>query len=1124
MRIRTYLRELEASGRASEVAFYTPLVVHIFRHLLGYRAADCIINESGEMGIPDVRVLSHEDRSEWVVCEAKLHDADIRNERRRHRIWQEQIAGHHYITSETVYVVMCAPLTFRVYDVREQLVAGIDLDPDQSVFTDVRSGTTSPLHDQALREALHVISAAASLEAPQYHEFRAGALEGGYVPLSRDTVHLLQRVFTFGLEELRRYCKSYFLVLRSEFEEASPLLRQVAQQLEDAGTDPQLRSRLRNRQRYLRRRHRVALQLFEEDFPQFQHDQTYAGTATQSHFEDIFVTDAAYIALTRMFFVRICEDIGLTTRKVSNQGPGVWRSLVQHIKDEYKDLLSVAYRDAARVYSRLFEETVFDWSGEGNGVLNAILERILFRLNAFSFAQVDRDLLGAIYQYFRPKSERKRQGEYYTPEEVVDYILARTGITGDPQLMSKRMLDPACGSFTFGARLIPHLLAAGAHLTARRKVQLIKESVTGRDINPFPVFLSHLSLLFVMLDTYREAKAEDPAFTIDGFDVAAINSLLSPSAQADVMGPTVGEAASLHSHAYDYVVGNPPFVRNERLPDPDRSALAQAFPDLRAGNTDLASYFLDMAIRTWLREGGVVGMVAPIGQANAADAAELRRRLQHHTIEEIVSLEWMAKEVFPDADIIPMLLFVRKAPPQPQHRVKVVTGLASKKELADAGHEGDFRSAHVSELPYDAWLRISPSGDWPLDVTARDLPILQKLSAAPRLSPIGGHAEFGITLAASGQEIVTAAGEGTPTEAVSLMKGQHIAAYGVSAPEEVVDLSRISRARGRSIWRDLAFYRQNEGRRNQAGLGRDALHIGGLVADGEPSDTLVCLVPRIYPTLVAAVVDPLVVAAQDSSLVLVPRQCSAYVMAAIVNSRLCRYYSFLTMRAAILLRRRSTWYPRHLNALPWPTLTVEAAHELHTLGKEASDLSEAAQVTELDAYREGIAGVTEWLSAGAAGVYLEGDEKQIEAGDLAAAQITARGLVVRGSTLCGPDQDTLVVARMAALASTAEVFDQHALQGLLIPLAPADRAVIAARLREVEGQLNGIEARMAELSERIDEIVAACLGLSPAEHGVIISRCREFPLNVTVGQPRYVWSPDRKVQARRVYDEGRRFR
>ncbi len=150
-----------------------------------------------------------------------------------------------------------------------------------------------------------------------------------------------------------------------------------------------------------------------------------------------------------------------------------------------------------------------------------------------------------------------------------------------------------------------------------------------------------------MLDTYRQAKQEDPSFTIDGFDVAPVNSLLSESAQAAMVWVGGGDPASLQAGAYDYVVGNPPFVRNERLPEGDRQALGEVFPDLGSGNTDLASYFLDMAIRVWLKEGGTVGMVAPLGQANATDAAPLRRRMQAHTISEIVSLEWMAKEVFP---------------------------------------------------------------------------------------------------------------------------------------------------------------------------------------------------------------------------------------------------------------------------------------------------------------------------------------------------------------------------------------------------------------------------------------------------------------------------------------------
>jgi hypothetical protein len=54
--------------------------------------------------------------------------------------------------------------------------------------------------------------------------------------------------------------------------------------------------------------------------------------------------------------------------------------------------------------------------------------------------------------------------------------------------------------------------------------------------------------------------------------------------------------------------------------------------------------------------------------------------------------------------------------------------------------------------------------------------------------------------------------------------------------------------------------------------------------------------------------------------------------------------------------------------------------------------------------------------------------------------------------------------------------------------------------------------------------VAEGLGLTASELSVIQKRCGEFPLSVTVGHPRYVWSADRKVQARRVYDKGERFK
>ncbi|MGH9803340.1 MAG: hypothetical protein ACRD82_23500, partial [Blastocatellia bacterium] len=69
-----------------------------------------------------------------------------------------------------------------------------------------------------------------------------------------------------------------------------------------------------------------------------------------------------------------------------------------------------------------------------------------------------------------------------------------------------------------------------------------------------------------------------------------------------------------------------------------------------------------------------------------------------------------------------------------------------------------------------------------------------------------------------------------------------------------------------------------------------------------------------------------------------------------------------------------------------------------------------------------------------------------------------------------------------------------------------------------------VKSRMEQICEAIDEIVAEGLGLTPHEHETIRQRCQQFPLSVTVERPRYVWSPDRKRQARRIYESGKRFK
>src|SRR2546430_270372 len=114
MSLKKYLAELESV--ASETGLYTPLASQIFGAVLGYPPAKRIITKSGKVGIPDIRLYSEEDNSQWAVVEVKLDDEEIRDSTKRNRVWNDQIVDRGYIEPDSYYVVLCAPRSFYVCD------------------------------------------------------------------------------------------------------------------------------------------------------------------------------------------------------------------------------------------------------------------------------------------------------------------------------------------------------------------------------------------------------------------------------------------------------------------------------------------------------------------------------------------------------------------------------------------------------------------------------------------------------------------------------------------------------------------------------------------------------------------------------------------------------------------------------------------------------------------------------------------------------------------------------------------------------------------------------------------------------------------------------------------------
>jgi hypothetical protein len=672
------------------------------------------------------------------------------------------------------------------------------------------------------------------------------------------------------------------------------------------------------------------------------------------------------------------------------------------------------------------------------------------------------------------------------------------------------------------------LLKAGAHFSPENKIELVRRCLRGQDINPFSVFLSHLSLLFALLETYLQAKRSNPAYEIAPMDVAVQNSLTQAIPEVSDIGQASDEGAADAGAetlpAFDYVVGNPPFVRNERLPEQDREVLNEIFPTLAVKNTDLAVYFLYAATKYMIKEGGKVGMVAPLAIANAQMAAYLRNFLKDHIVSELVSLEWCAKQAFPGADIVPMLVFLQKRKCPPDHKVRLVRGITSLAELKRCAEDDSLMTSRSSWIPFESWVRLSPFGDWCLEVAESDIRVIEKLNSRPTLDHESANCSRAVKAGPSQEFLRLAKASKAGPQEVPFVKGQHIAAFHISeVVDEYASLAKIDSAVDPSIWSHLDFYRSNRGQSDATGLGRYDYVTPHMLATGSPSDTLCCLVPEVYVTLVAAVVDPTQVLANDSVNVVVPKRYSAHCLAAIINSRVSRYYAFLTLRSAILLRRRAHWFPRALKALRMPELTPHSAGALHNLAVEASGLSGHVARNLLDAYADWVADIALFTKAGFLGVQARGLEV-IDREDLAAVQTRGNKIGVDGGEIWCDSADTLLLTRTALLASDKDEFTAHDVENAPLPSDSNVRGVLAQKIRGFAADQERIQSRVLGILEEIDEIVVEGLGLTAAEHDVIRRRCQEFPLSVTVERPRFAWSADRKRQARRTYRPGERFR
>ena len=161
----------------------------------------------------------------------------------------------------------------------------------------------------------------------------------------------------------------------------------------------------------------------------------------------------------------------------------------------------MAFGDAVGV-AGVVESDFFGWPGEFDSGCDEIaaLARWVAR---FDWTAADYDIARVLYQSIIGPAERKRLGEYYTPDWLAEAVVEQ--VVDEP--LSQRVLDPACGSGTFlRAAIVRHIAAADSEGMRPEDTLIgLQRSVIGVDIHPVAVHLARATWVLAARDVISGA-------------------------------------------------------------------------------------------------------------------------------------------------------------------------------------------------------------------------------------------------------------------------------------------------------------------------------------------------------------------------------------------------------------------------------------------------------------------------------------------------------------------------------------------------------------------------------------------------------------------------------------------
>ncbi|HEY5709065.1 MAG TPA: N-6 DNA methylase [Solirubrobacterales bacterium] len=369
----------------------------------------------------------------------------------------------------------------------------------------------------------------------------------------------------------------------------------------------------------------------------------------------------AQLTLARILLYRAWEDAGFIQEQLYDGG---FRDTFAAMGERVRDVLRSAFAAGAQRYHWLYEQqSTYDWYTPGDGEL----VEVLYSLTQFPLDRLDADVLGGLYESYVDEIDRDRLGQFYTPRDVVRFMLDRADFHGPDGVLriegdarkGLKTFDFASGSGGFDVEIARRIIDDSGVLNGSPEDQLevlgaIVAGLHAMEISPFPCYLTEINLLlqvsrllsalghahrdvphFVLGVVHEDAlKAKRPVGdSLEGLEPEhrADHAVLTPDERFGLVGQLDPEKQAaftrIREGSFDLVVGNPPYVAEaNNKPLFERLRQIDAWKGIYRGKSDYLYYFLYMAAEL-LAPGGRLCVIVPAGWMNAGEADWLREKL-----------------------------------------------------------------------------------------------------------------------------------------------------------------------------------------------------------------------------------------------------------------------------------------------------------------------------------------------------------------------------------------------------------------------------------------------------------------------------------------------------------------